>query len=91
MDIFEAKKVWLHRKGTPYVWEFEWDESSMVLVHHARKHTYQIRYCRYIGFYVSRVMRDKQGRIIGHTQDHKTPRPKEIEFEHGGRYVFPKI
>ena len=82
-------KAWLHRKDTPYVWQFEWDDNRRMAVYQARKHLYCIRYCRYIGFHIARQVIDAGGNPRGWVQDHKLARPREIEFEWGGRYIFP--
>ena len=88
MDHFESEKTWLHRKGTARAWEFKWDERRKLLIHKSRKHTYAMRYCRYAGFWIARLLYH-DGREYGWVQDHAYAKPREIEFENGGRYIFP--
>ena len=89
MDKFEAKIAWLHRKGTAFVWEFVWDEDLRLLVHDARKHRYALRFCRETGFWVGRLTTWNDGKYLGCTEETKKVRAREIEFKHGGRYIFP--
>ena len=82
-------KAWLHRRGTPYVWEFHWDTACDAYIHHARKHIYAIRCHTRHGYWIAREI-DPRNYVRGNwIKDHRLSKPREIEFEDGSRFVFP--
>lgn len=77
----------LHRKDTPYVWWFEWDEYLHRYIHKSRKYTYTIETSSTGGFCIGRYEEIGYGELV---DANSFAKPKELEFMDGGRYIFPR-
>lgn len=79
-------KAWLHFKGTPYVWQFEADESGNL--NHKTK--YKTNYYIFKSYKLGKPF--WIGRKIGMewVDVTKKLRAVKIEFGNGGEYIFPK-
>lgn len=87
----EPRKVWLHRRGTPYVWQFEWDETMGMYCCQQRKHLYALVVCAHFRWQPGLI---SVKRYVDHagcwfwTDDTKRLRSESIEFDDGGDYRF---
>lgn len=85
----EPRKAWLHRRGTPFVWQFEWDKLWGMYCCQQRKHLYALFVSDHSHLGLISVKR-----YVDHafcscwTDDTKRLRSESIEFEDGGDYRF---
>lgn len=86
----EMTKAWLHFMGKVRVWEFAWEHEAQAFCHTTRRgNEYRIIFEPPFAFKPIWIGRVSPGGKHLYTVERQL-RASDIEFENGGRWVFPK-